>query len=244
MAAVNSRANSIPLAEDFKTRITDALQIVLSLMKEAEAVQIAVSCDLRSDLLRPPFAKVTCQAQRVFDRSFAGKKAMTIHKQGKLSAAQLRAALHYDKETGIFTWRDVTFNVRRGGRAGFPQGDGYRGIKINRHRYSEHRLAWLYMTGSWPLFTVDHRNGNRSDNRWRNLRSATWAQNQANRNVKAGASGLKGVVWEQNAKNKWRASIRMGGTTQRLGNFSCPAAAHFAYVIAADKQYGEFAPRP
>jgi hypothetical protein len=38
-----------------------------------------------------------------------------------------------------------------------------------------------------------------------------------------------------------RERIMYKGSRRFLGYFSCPAAAHFAYVIAADKYFGEFA---
>ena len=49
---------------------------------------------------------------------------------------------------------------------------GYRQIEIDFKLFRGGRLAWLYMTGSFPpdgMF-VDHANGNRADDRWENLR--------------------------------------------------------------------------
>ena len=40
---------------------------------------------------------------------------------------------------------------------------------------------------------------------------------------------------------KWMARIKVNGVGIYLGLFDCPAAAHFAYIIEADKQFGEFA---
>ena len=50
--------------------------------------------------------------------------------------------------------------------------------------------------------------------------------------------GLKGV---SRNKQKWRARIKVAGECIDLGQVSCPAAAHFAYVVAADKFFGEYA---
>jgi len=51
-----------------------------------------------------------------------------------------------------------------------------------------HRLAWLLYHKSNPSDQIDHKNGNRSDNRISNLREADASLNQRNRTKKAGAS--------------------------------------------------------
>lgn len=50
------------------------------------------------------------------------------------------------------------------------------------------------MTGQWPKHQIDHRNGNRADNRWENLREATNGQNRQNARVNKNSwTGVKGV---------------------------------------------------
>lgn len=43
--------------------------------------------------------------------------------------------------------------------------------------YLLHRLAYLYMTGNWPLGEIHHVNHNPSDNRWANLADVTPLEN-------------------------------------------------------------------
>ena len=43
-------------------------------------------------------------------------------------------------------------------------------VSIDNRRHLLHRLAWLWMTGALPRWNVEHINGDRSDNRWANLR--------------------------------------------------------------------------
>jgi hypothetical protein len=50
--------------------------------------------------------------------------------------------------------------------------------------------------------------------------------------------GLKGV---QKHRLRWRALLGSGANRVVIGSYDCPAAAHFAYVVEADKRYGEFA---
>lgn len=114
-------------------------------------------------------------------------------------------------------------------------------INVDGRRYLAHRLAFMWMEGRWPREQIDHKNRNKADNRWCNLREATPSQNLANSaTLKRNTSGMKGVVWHKRGR-KWSSQIGVGGATHYLGLFDCPAAAAFAYIVAADKHFGEFA---
>lgn len=163
-----------------------------------------------------------------------------------VTAEQIRNALHYDPETGLFLWRlreDRTknWNAKYAGKsAGTQNGDGQIRICFNRANYVGHVLAWLYMTGEWPKHLIDHRDLNRSNNRWDNLRPATNSQNLANTPVrKNNTSGLKGVSWSAK-EQKWQTNITVNYHQRRIGVFDCRAAAHFAYLIEGNKAFGEF----
>ena len=62
--------------------------------------------------------------------------------------------LEFDQVTGIFVWKIKTAKkIVVGTVAGIakPTGSGvYRYIAIDGVRYLAHRLAWLYIHGSWP----------------------------------------------------------------------------------------------
>ena len=83
-----------------------------------------------------------------------------------LTTDRLKELLHYDQDTGVFTW-----NVRRSGKtpagsvAGSYDAYGYIQIRISPFRYKAHRLAWFYVNSEWPKFCIDHINGVRDDNR-------------------------------------------------------------------------------
>lgn len=157
-----------------------------------------------------------------------------------ITQAYLKTVLHYDKKTGIFTWIKVApCHVKAGQRAGYMT-NGYRLITINGYHYREHRLAFLYMTGSIPKL-IDHKNTNRVDNRWDNLREATKVTNAANQNAHVDSqSGLKGVAWDK-TRNQWRASIQCDKRWQFLGRFETKEAAAAAYNTKALEVFGEFA---
>ena len=141
-----------------------------------------------------------------------------------LSAEFVRSILIYNPNTGLFTWRERTDRARNWNtrNAGFLAGSthkkrGYVRIQIEKGmHYPAHVLAWLYVHGEWRPDEIDHRNGNRSDNRISELRIATPSQNGINkamqRNNKSGAVGVHFVQqcgkWEgvitQNRKRIWR----------------------------------------
>lgn len=158
-----------------------------------------------------------------------------------LNAARLRALLHYEPETGIFTRRIGVRGFAAGSIAGvFHRQSGYTIIGVDRRKYRAHRLAWLCMTGEWTD-EVDHRDTDRANNRWANLREATRSQNNANMSLRRdNSSGAKGVSWD--GKNKrWKACIVVSGRQHHLGRFNLRDEAAAAYFAAATAHYGEFA---
>lgn len=178
-------------------------------------------------------------------------------KAAALTQEQLKSLLHYDPETGIFTWLErpaefvaagkysisrtqVTMASRDAGkRAGTVDKKGYRRIVICGRSYAEHNLAWLYMTGEWPIATVDHRNLQKGENWWENLRPATDQENSRNKGLrKDSTTGLKGVKPHY---DRFQARIQTSERRISLGLYDCPVAAHLAYVVAADIHHGQFA---
>ena len=160
-----------------------------------------------------------------------------------LTAERLRELLRYDPDTGVFIRLVTTApNAPAGGVAGYVSKQiGYVLIGIDREDYLGHRLAWLYMTGEWPQVRLDHRDGNRANNAWINLRLSTQSQNVANsRRRKASASGFKGVSFCK-FTGRWRAVIKQDYKFRCLGRFDTPEAAHAAYCEAARMAFGEFA---
>ena len=49
-----------------------------------------------------------------------------------------------------------TLRIQPGKRVGSPDRDGYLYITHLKKRYALHRLAWLYVTGAWPVEQIDH----------------------------------------------------------------------------------------
>ena len=165
-----------------------------------------------------------------------------VSKMLELSQSELKEILHYNPKTGVFTWIESNSNrVKIGDIAGhFHKSSGYIVIAINGKLCKSHRLAWLYMTGHVPKDCIDHINGDRSDNRFCNLREATQSQNNQNR-IKAqknNTTGYLGVTFHK-ATNKYLAKIRIGGKCEHLGIFTTPEEASKAY-LAKKREKHEF----
>lgn len=90
---------------------------------------------------------------------------------------------------------------------------------------------------------VDHRNGDRLDNRRKaNLRLATNAQNVRNTGVRRGnKSGFKGVSERTGEPGRWVAQISHNGRKYSLGIHETPEDAARAYDAAARRFHGAFA---
>lgn len=151
-----------------------------------------------------------------------------------LTQEYLKEALNYDPETGLFTWlerplehftTDFGWKVSKGKSAGKVAGSkskcsGYIEIRLDETLFLAHRLAFVWVTGDFPLNEVDHINGDRSDNKWANLRDVTSRENGRNKTLrKDNKSGVQGVHWYK-AYGKWQVTIRGEGGSIHLGYFS------------------------
>ena len=114
----------------------------------------------------------------------------------------------------------------------------YAGIKgIHMHR--------VIMGVIDPKLFVDHINGDGLDNRKKNLRICTNAENARNAKAKTrNRSGYKGVSLHRINKDgmqTWRSRICMDGKDISLGVYRSKREAARAYNTAAIKMFGRFA---
>ena len=169
-----------------------------------------------------------------------------------LTGERLPSLLIYSPDEGTFIWRERPnttkrnkyFNARFAGKpAGSLNSDGYLTIGLDDRLHYGHRLAWLYMTDEFPGETIDHKDGDRANNKWSNLRNATRQQNNFNIGLRAdNSSGHRGVTWYARY-GKWRATVKRANVTHSLGYFDKIEDAIAARQAAEPKFYGEFARR-
>lgn len=96
----------------------------------------------------------------------------TRRTEEQTTAEMLYQIFSYDPETGKLT--------RKNGEGTHHKpitDDSYEMRSVGRVQLPAHRIIWCMMTGSWPVYFVDHINNDKRDNRWANLRSATPTEN-------------------------------------------------------------------
>lgn len=141
----------------------------------------------------------------------------------------LKKLLHYDENTGIFTWLvSKAKRIQVGSVAGYITPRGYIYINIDKKLYLAHRLAWLYIYGTWPINQIDHINGIKNDNRIENLRDVTVRKNSQNKKIHRNGK-LVGCYFNKNNK-KWRAKIQIKNKDYHLGLYNTEQEAHEAYL--------------
>jgi hypothetical protein len=147
-----------------------------------------------------------------------------------ITADHLKSILDYNPETGEFVWKAHRQRPDLiGKRAGSKTNTGYWAIAINNKKKLAHRLAWIYMTKQEPSFHIDHKDGNKLNNAFANLREVNRFGNLQNirKPTKANKSGFLGVCSHQ---NKWLVQIMINGKRIRESGFDTPEQAHKRYL--------------
>lgn len=150
---------------------------------------------------------------------------------GIWSQDQLKNLLSYDPDTGIFAWAVARgTKIKPGFIAGCPNTDGYIKIVYMRRTYSAHRLAFLYMTGSYPEAEVDHVDGNPQNNKWANLRACSRQENMQNKLPNKGRK-IGSLVGANRNLERWISRISSNGTQIHIGVYETEFEAHQAYLV-------------
>jgi len=148
----------------------------------------------------------------------------------------IQELLDYNQNTGIFTWRARdrkwfktardcnAWNTRYSGTvAGYEatlSGKKYIVIGVFKKLYLAHRLAWLYVNGSFPVNEIDHKDGCGTNNTWSNLRGVSHSENLKNQRLPSNnKSGFTGVSWDKGQK-KWIAQIMVNKRHINLGRYA------------------------
>lgn len=163
-------------------------------------------------------------------------------KENDFSPEAVRSVFSYDPLTGLLSWRKPPRRGVAAGPAGHRNADGYLIVGYRGHEYMGAHLIWVLMTGEWPGDGVDHENRRAFDDRWINLRSATYAQNNRNMGVrKDNRTGVRGVGINGRT-GAFTARIRKDGKTTHLGDFRHLDEAAAVRATAEIKMFGEFSP--
>lgn len=155
-----------------------------------------------------------------------------------IAQERLKELLNYNPDTGEFHWKIATSNVIKvGARAGCVRADGYLTIRADNKPELSHRLAFVYMTGTCPK-VIDHIDGDVANNKWCNLREATFVTNQYNSKIrKDNKTGVKGVYTRG---DKFGARIRHNGKVIYVGSFQTIAEAEVNLKRVRESLHKEF----
>lgn len=131
--------------------------------------------------------------------------------------------LNYDKDTGIFTWKErLSQRANIGSVAGSVlktnKSTSYLRIKIAGKSYLAHRLAWLYCNDS-VMGIIDHIDRNGLNNSLSNLRLTTKKGNAKNQKLRSdNTSGFNGV-YLHHINKKWVAYVTENKKMKYIGSF-------------------------
>lgn len=153
----------------------------------------------------------------------------------------LKSILSYDREDGSFVWLVARGPSKSGTPAGSITKSGYLVISINHHKFMGHQIAWAFEHEEWPSHDIDHRDLNKSNNVFSNLRPSIFSLNGANTRSRHKLNVLlpKGVTIHRDGR--YQSQIRKDGKNFYLGLFNDPQEAHRIYVEKAKELFGEFA---
>ena len=166
----------------------------------------------------------------------------------------LHECFELDADTGTLTWKArpvhhfKTVNSAKsvnsrcaGNKVGQINDREYRKLTFTwdgkRANWYQHRIIWAMHYGQWPTKSLDHIDGNKTNNAIKNLREVTVAENSKNRPIqKNNTSGHVGITWDK-FTSKWVAQIGIKGKMIRLGRHPNIEDA-IAARQAAEVEYG------
>ncbi len=161
--------------------------------------------------------------------------------------------VEYDPETGSMLWRrrgdgadSKRWNNRHAGKeCGRVTDNGYRRLGYTppsgkTRQLLAHRLAWFIVYGNPPKNQIDHIDGQRSNNRIKNLRDVPVSLNLRNQRMRrTNTSGVTGVTWKWK-REKWAAQVHLNGKQRHLGYFDdIPEAAAVVKAFRAKHGFTE-----
>ena len=145
---------------------------------------------------------------------------------------QLRAAFDYNPLTGELIRKSnnlATGTLNSNGYLITSLGRKCQGLRV-------HRLVWAWVTGEEPSGEIDHKNGDRTDNRFWNLRVVSHSTNNLNQRSR----GYYYVHPRKGRQGYWQVSIMVEGKKHRCRAHSEHEARHKALALKRAVAQGKF----
>lgn len=179
-------------------------------------------------------------------------------KDAVLALHLVRERVDYNPETGDFFWKNcgpetfksehahLVWTARFAGKRISPSTvKDYVVIKMSTQHGSfqcqGHCAAWALMTGVWPTKEIDHKSGDKTNNRFSNLREATHQENNQNKPAtKASQTRIRGVYPMHKRPGHWVVQIAIGGKAKHVGVFDNIESAIAARLAEQERVFGKF----
>lgn len=129
--------------------------------------------------------------------------------------------ISYDPVTGRLYRREQV--------AGRLREDGYIQINFQSKEHLAHRVVWYLVHGRWPTNDLDHRDGDKTNNRIENLREVTHGENMQNK-VTPHKNNRSGYLGVQSHAGGYKAVIKKDGVAYYLGLYKTAEEAHQVYM--------------
>lgn len=133
--------------------------------------------------------------------------------------AALRETYRYDPTTGVMSRLKSSGGARAGSTVGSDNGKGYLRCSFQRSLYLVHILIYVLVTGEM-VETIDHRDLDKKNNAWDNLRPTNKSGNEKNTTHRVtSTTGVKNVYWIAE-RNKFRVQFKVEGKTKTFGYYT------------------------
>ena len=158
----------------------------------------------------------------------------------KITQDEIKELFHYKNSQLYWNSRPARAVDISKPAGGIDVSTGYWRIMIGGKTYGAHRLIFIMHYGCIPEI-IDHINGDKSDNRLQNLRTATQAENSRNAKLsKDNESGFKGVGFCKRTQ-RWRGRIMLNKKAIFVGSFIKLDDAVDATIKLREKLHGIYA---
>jgi hypothetical protein len=170
----------------------------------------------------------------------------------ELTAEIARELLTYNPDTGKLFWKErsakyfknpthrKSFNNQWAGKEALTAITRRKSGQIARLRggflgkkYCTHRIVWLIYYGEWPKNHIDHINQDPTDNRIKNLRDVTQAENNKNKTLQNNSkTGYSGVSFYKRYR-KYQVVISTNNIKKHLGYYDTAEEAAAVRAVAS-----------
>lgn len=158
------------------------------------------------------------------------------HNKEEILTYEMASRLFSYTPEGFLVWKNPVNKTKKPGQVvGGRRKDGRQQVMLfingKSYLFLIYRIIWLLHHKTWPSKTVDHINGDCTDDRIENLRDVAQQLNNENRYdaLITNKTGILGVCFD-NTRGKYRATIVNKGKQEHLGFYETKEEAEAAYL--------------